>query len=79
MFFPNKSFTGTVCSSHGGCEYSDPSGSILDSCTVLDTTCDAECQCDTGFGGADCSLSSFETAQRDSVRWHTIIDKSAIQ
>jgi hypothetical protein len=78
-YFSDKIFAGTVCSGHGVCEYSDPSGGILNSCTVLETSCAAACLCDTGFGGADCSFSAAETTQRDTVRWLTMIDESAVK
>jgi hypothetical protein len=61
--------TDVTCSGHGTCEYSDPSGSILKSCTVLESTCTAACICVSGFGGADCSLNAADTAVKDSVRW----------
>jgi hypothetical protein len=61
-------YTDVTCSGHGTCEYSDPSGSILESCTVLESTCTAACICASGFGGADCSLNAVDTAVKDSVR-----------
>jgi hypothetical protein len=72
----------TICSGHGDCEYSDPSGVILQSCTVLNNTCTAACVCGTGFGGADCSLGAAEIALKDSVRTalcQAIVDSSLIQ
>lgn len=59
-----------TCSGHGVCEFSDPSGSILKSCTVLESTCTAACICQSGFGGADCSLNAADAAVKDSVRYN---------
>ena len=60
---------GTVCSKRGACRYTDPSGNILLTCTILNTTCTASCYCDAGYGGKDCSLNPSSLAARDKIRY----------
>ena len=60
---------GTVCSKKGVCRYTDPSGNILLTCTILNTTCTASCYCDAGYGGKDCSLNPSSLAARDKIRY----------
>ena len=60
---------GTVCSKKGTCTYTDPSGNILLTCTILNTTCTASCYCDAGYGGKDCSLNPSSLAARDKIRY----------
>jgi hypothetical protein len=58
----------TICSGQGTCVYSDLSGAILSSCSILDTSCTAACLCSGSYGGVDCTLSGDETVTADSVR-----------
>ena len=60
---------GTVCSKKGACRYTDPSGNIFLTCTILNTTCTASCYCDAGYGGKDCSLNPSSLAARDKIRY----------
>ena len=60
---------GTVCSKRGACRYTDPSGNIFLTCTILNTTCTASCYCDAGYGGKDCSLNPSSLAARDKIRY----------
>ena len=59
---------GSPCSSNGACKLTDLSGNVVPACTVVDTTCTAICQCQSGYGGADCSLGPKELAERSSAR-----------
>jgi hypothetical protein len=59
---------GSVCSGHGACNFTDPSGSTLPSCTVLHPKCSAFCVCDKGFGGRDCSLNNAKFESRSALR-----------
>ena len=58
---PSKSCLGRdcatkACSGHGFCQYvSIIDRSILQQCLVTDTGCEAECVCDSDYGGIDCS------------------------
>lgn len=57
-----------VCSGHGSCVYSDPTGRVLDSCTQLDTKCYATCECTEGYGGRSCAYNETALAYRDATR-----------
>jgi len=58
-----------VCSGHGTCRFEDgPSEKPLEVCLADSLTCRAYCTCDTGYGGADCRLSSAELASASSLR-----------
>ena len=59
---------GSPCSTHGTCVLTDLSGNVVPACTVVDTTCTAICQCQSGYGGIDCSLGPKELAARSSAR-----------
>ena len=67
------------CASHGSCQYvskyytEGSAASFLDECSVLDSSCEAQCVCDGGFAGRSCelSLAKFESAQ--SVR-HLLLE-----
>ena len=61
-------FPDTVCSDHGQCIYRDPSGNFVDSCTMTDI-CSALCECKTGYGGRDCSLSAAVLLSKDALRY----------
>lgn len=60
---------GMVCSYNGVCGYSDPSGSPLYNCTILDVNCYATCSCHPGYGGRDCSLTTSDLEARDALRY----------
>jgi hypothetical protein len=57
-----------VCSGHGSCIFLDASDRAVPTCLVTDTRCFAQCSCEAGFGGIDCSLSSSDMIARDSLR-----------
>lgn len=59
---------GSVCSGHGACNYTDPSGSTLPSCNILHSKCSTFCICDKGFGGKDCSLNTAKFESRSALR-----------
>ena len=59
---------GSPCSTYGTCKLTDLSGNVVPACTVVDTTCTAICQCQSGHGGVDCSLGPKELAARSSAR-----------
>ena len=59
---------GSSCSAYGTCKFTDLSGNIVSACTVVDTTCTAICQCESGYGGVDCSLGPQQLAARSSAR-----------
>ena len=59
---------GSPCSSYGTCQLTDLSGNVVSACTVVDTTCTAICHCQSGYGGADCSLGPKQLAARSSAR-----------
>ena len=67
------------CSVHGACQYvskyyaEGSDASILNECSVLDSSCAAQCVCQSGFAGQSCELSlgKFESAQ--SVR-HLLLE-----
>jgi hypothetical protein len=44
-----------TCSGHGDCVFIDISNNVLDSCTIVQTSCYAICNCNDGYGGSDCS------------------------
>ena len=59
---------GATCSSYGTCKLTDLSGNVVPVCTVVDTTCTAICQCQSGYGGIDCSLGPQQLAARSLAR-----------
>ena len=59
---------GSPCSNLGSCKLTDLSGNVVSACTVVDTTCTAICQCQSGHGGVDCTLDPKELAARSSAR-----------
>ena len=59
---------GSPCSSYGSCKLTDLSGNVVPACTVVDTTCTAICQCQSGYGGVDCSLRPKQLAARSQAR-----------
>ena len=62
------SVPGTICSGHGICRSLDSSGSIVQSCTVVEDRCSTSCLCRTGYGGADCSLDTTAMTERSNLR-----------
>jgi hypothetical protein len=46
------------CYGNGNCAYIDSSGNNLDSCFLSSTSCQALCNCDEGFAGNDCNLTT---------------------
>jgi hypothetical protein len=61
--------TADVCSGHGLCEYSTPSGQVLDLvCPVTDTGCHARCVCETGYGGKTCGLNLHQLLTQSQIR-----------
>lgn len=61
-------YGGVPCSGHGQCTYFDPSNNVLGKCLVTNLNCTAVCECDAGYGGVDCSLTSAELSMRNAVR-----------
>ena len=59
---------GSVCSGNGACVYSDPSGTVLKSCSITDVRCTATCACTNGFGVADCTLTTAALVDRSDLR-----------
>ena len=59
---------GSPCSTYGSCKLTDLSGNVALACTVVDTTCTAVCQCESGHGGSDCSLGPKQLAARSLAR-----------
>ena len=59
---------GSTCSQNGACRYTDPSGNIFASCKMSDVHCTAICQCNTGYGGRACSLSTTSLNAKSSLR-----------
>jgi hypothetical protein len=61
--------TADVCSGHGQCEYSTPSGQVLDhACPVTDPGCHARCACEAGYGGKTCGLDEQQLLSQDQIR-----------
>lgn len=60
--------TDAVCTGRGTCKLADLSGNTLQSCTIVDTSCTASCQCEEGYGGIDCSFTPKELAARTAAR-----------
>lgn len=44
------------CGGRGTCEFVNSAGELLESCSVFNSFCFAECRCDSGRFGDDCSL-----------------------
>ena len=59
---------GSVCSGNGACVYSDPSGTVLKSCSITDVRCTATCACTNGFGGVNCALTAAALVDRSDLR-----------
>lgn len=55
------------CSSHGSCVFFKQGEQISTSCKASDALCQAECHCDTGYFGRDCSLTTSANNFRTSV------------
>lgn len=65
---PSQTCPGS-CSGRGECVFVDPSGNPLQTaCLLRNPYCSPTCRCQSGFGGADCSLTEAELADRGSVR-----------
>jgi hypothetical protein len=57
------------CNSNGKCLfYSHLSGLNITSCGVTNSSCKAECKCNPGYSGSDCSVSLAESTELTSIR-----------
>ena len=50
------------CSSNGQCQYYGQYDELVSTCLVQDFFCRAQCSCDSGFDGKDCSVTSADVA-----------------
>jgi len=58
-----------VCSGHGVCKVFDgDTGISIESCTLIDPSCQAECDCIDGYGGLSCNNEPEVHANKTTVR-----------
>ena len=57
------------CSGRGKCTYFDVSGNVLSTgCKISETSCSAVCNCNSNYGGVDCSLTSEALKEKSKLR-----------
>eukprot|EP01039_Chlorochromonas_danica_P001522 gene1522-1660_t len=65
----SKACVSPTCSSHGTCRYlSSYTSQMVNSCSLISSSCEAVCKCVDGYGGADCSLTSAELSAQQALR-----------
>jgi len=57
-----------TCSGHGSCNYTDPSGGLVDTCLQTNVNCQPFCVCDYGWGGRGCRFDYRTLEMRASSR-----------
>ena len=56
------------CSDKGSCTYVDETGQQLPFCSISNSICSANCECQSGYFGKDCSLSNTQYASKTADR-----------
>ena len=66
--YPSKACTSS-CSNHGTCKFIDLNTNVVvQSCTVVQSSCDAICFCNDGYYGNSCSMDATDLLAKQAMR-----------
>jgi len=76
--YPSKRCTGD-CSSRGNCSFVNvQTGYSVKECSLFSFDCTASCNCISGFGGVDCSLTSEQLIAKQNIRHDLLLHLSTL-